>query len=86
MGGPTGWSGKAERPFRKGQEELGGPPKGLGGVGRLSWRVGEVWRPSWRARKGWEGLRGSLRWLKGEGRPLRRARRGQEALPDGWEG
>ena len=46
MEGPTGWLGKAKRPLRKGKEELGGPPGGLGWVDR----------PSRWARRGQEAL------------------------------
>ena len=40
MGGPTGWPGRAGRPFRKGREELGGLLGGPGWVDRPLWRSG----------------------------------------------
>ena len=35
---------------------MGGPLGGLGGVERLSWSAEGVWRPSCKARSGWEAL------------------------------
>ena len=92
------------RMFGKGREALadvwktfpevqvgsGGPPKGPGGVGRLSQRFG---RPSWRSGRGREakrwfgrGREALLKVQEGSGGPLRSFGSVWEALPKVREG
>ena len=70
--GSYGEMGGVERPSGMGQEELAGPPRGPGGVGRPYKRVGGVGRPSRRARR--------------VGRPSRWVGRDQEYPQVCWEG
>ena len=76
---------------------LGGPHCGPGGVGRASQKAGMCCEAPWKVGRGWESPRktrrnGRLsRRASGWGGPpaglgvVRRARRGQESLPEGWE-
>ena len=60
----------------KGRMRTKGSVQGLGGVGKLSWRVGT----------GGESLTESWDWLADPPKGSRGIRRGQEALQEGWKG
>ena len=61
---------------------MAGPPGGPGRVGRPNKREGEIRRLSRRAGR----VGRPSRWVGKDRESPRRARRGQKALPEGWEG
>ena len=89
-------SGRESHPV--GQEWLEGPPEGLGGVGRPSWRDekgagdGRRWEVHPEGREGsggpsgWQdGLEALPIGQRGDGSPTRGAGRGCEVHPEGWQ-
>ena len=69
-----------------GVEWLGGLPRGLGGVGRPSWRDGRQRETHQEGREG-SGVVSRPSWKVGSGQEdFHRAGRGREAILDGQEG